>query len=321
MTVFQKHVHGALPLRPGWYAAVSTVCACALWATEGAQNTASEQLFQNALRLLPDVLTEAPGAVSIGALLLLVRPIDQRVTAEADIYFQVTYLVSTSRCSTAAMVLGSAAQMILLAGYHTTVSDPGHESAQDLHTSRLLYIAYILEQDLSLRLGKPPILNQSMITCLPSPHLEDSQGIMCSSEGTTVNYLRERVALARIQNEAWNSLRSPLSSTKSSREYLESTNQLLRELQAWEESMPASIRPPEVPAEPGDPQQMRVAEIHWSYFQTVVAIHSAVFSHPSLFRDPAVRDQAAVAVGECAGAVRGMLALAKRPGREHLLVP
>lgn len=211
--------------------------------------------------------------------------------------------------------------MILLAGYDMTISDPGHKSTQDLQKSRLLYRAYILEQDLSVRLGKPPILNENLIPYLPNERPEDCQGIICLPEGTTVNYLRQRVVLARIQNRAWEALRSPLSSTKSSKEFLESTHQLLEELREWNESLPASIRPPELPAKLGDLQQVQVTDIHWSYFQTVVAIHSAIFSHVSLFSDPAVRDQAAIAVGECAGAVREMLALSKGLDREHLLMP
>lgn len=211
--------------------------------------------------------------------------------------------------------------MILLAGYRTTPSRPGKRSAQDLQKSRLLYRAYILEQDLSLRLRKPPLLNENMIASLPNERPEDRQGIICSSEGTTVNYLRERVILARIQNRAWEALRSPTSSTESSKELLISTNQLLGELEQWNKSLPASIRPPEMPEEPGALQQVQLTDIHWSYFQTVVAIHSAIFSHPSIFSDPAIRDQAAVAVGECAGAVREMLALAKRLDRNHSLLP
>lgn len=211
--------------------------------------------------------------------------------------------------------------MILLAGYRTTPSSLGDRSAQDLQKSRLLYRAYILEQDLSLRLGKPPLLNESMTACLPNERPEDRQGIICLPEGSTVNCLRERVVLARIQNRAWEALRSPISSTRSSTEFLISSNQLLGELEQWIKSLPASIRPPEMPAEPGDLQKMQVTDIHWSYFQTVVAVQSAIFSHPSLFSDPAVREQAGVAVGKCADAVREMLALAKRLDQGHPLVP
>lgn len=211
--------------------------------------------------------------------------------------------------------------MILLAGYRTSLSSPGHRSAQDLQKSRLLYRAYILEQDLSLKLGKPPLLNENIIACLPNERPEDRQGIICSPEGTTVNYLRERVILARIQNRAWEALRSPASSTKSSEELLISTNQLLGELEQWIKSLPASIRPPEMPAGPDTPQHMQLTNIHWSYFQTAVAIRSAIFSHPSLFSDPAIREQAAVAVGGCAGAVREMLALAKRLDQSHPFLP
>lgn len=238
---------------------------------------------------------------------------------EVDVSSQVTYLVSTSRSFTAANVLGSAVQMILLAGHRTTPSSLGDRSAQDLQKSRLLYRAYILEQDLSSRLGKPPLLNESMIACLPNERPEDRQEIICSPEGTTVNYLRERVVLARIQNRAWEALRSPVSSTKSSKEFLISSSQLIGELEQWNKSLPTSIRPPEMPAEPSALQQMQLEDIHWSYFQTVV-IYSAIFSHPSLFSDPAVRDQAGVAVGKCAVAVRETLAMAKRLDQSHPLV-
>lgn len=211
--------------------------------------------------------------------------------------------------------------MILLAGYHTTSSSPGPRSAQDVQKSRLLYCAYVLEQDLSLRSGKPPLLNERMIACLPNERPEDCQTIVCSPEGTTVNYLRERLILARIQNRAWKALRSPMSSTITSKEFLINTSQLLGELEQWNKSLPTSIRPPEMPAEPGTLKHIQLTDINWSYFQTVVVIHSAIFSHPPLFSDPAIRDQAGVAVGECAGAVRKMLALAKRVEQSRSLLP
>lgn len=71
-TVFQQHFHGPQPSGSGGHAAVTMVCACALWMTNDAQNRASEKLFQNALRMLPDILMEVPDSVSIGALLLMV---------------------------------------------------------------------------------------------------------------------------------------------------------------------------------------------------------------------------------------------------------
>lgn len=229
--------------------------------------------------------------------------------------FQATYLTTTSRSSTAAMILGSAVQMMLLAGY-CVISGSGDGSAQDLQKRRLLYRAYVLEQDLSLRLGKPPILNEGMVACLPDDRPGDSQDTISLPDGTTVDYLRERVLLARIQNRAWEALRSPQSSAKSSKEFLRSTHQLLEELERWKGGVPASIRPTEMPAKLGEPQQMLLTDIHWAYLQTVVAIQSAIFSHPPLFSDPAVREQAAVAVGECAGAAREMLAMAKHVEHE-----
>lgn len=209
--------------------------------------------------------------------------------------------------------------MVLMAGYHATLSSAAPTSAQDLQKSRLLYRTYILDQDLSLRLGKPPLLTESLIVCLPDKRLEDCLGVICLPGGTTVNCLREQVAVARIQNRAWEGLRSPSSYTKSSEEFLDTSNRLLEQLRQWKDSLPASIIPPARPTESGNFQQMQITDIHWIYFQTVIAIHSAIFTHPLLFSDPAVRDQSAAAVGQCAGAVRELLALAKRLNYNHPL--
>lgn len=140
---FEHHVQGTQPSRSGCYAAVNMVCACASLTTDAARNilVAPERLFQNALRVLPKILAEAPDTISIGALLLMVRQSNQQSAVAANISFQVAYLVATSRSSTASIILGSATQMILLAGYHITISGPGHKSAQDLQKSRLLYRA------------------------------------------------------------------------------------------------------------------------------------------------------------------------------------
>lgn len=83
--VFQRHFQRAQSPSPGWYATVNMVCACALWITEGAWNTVSEQLFQNAFRVLPGILTEAPDIGSIGTLLLMVWRFDQRDNVEVNI--------------------------------------------------------------------------------------------------------------------------------------------------------------------------------------------------------------------------------------------
>lgn len=217
------------------------------------------------------------------------------------------------------MVLGSVTQMILLAGYHTTLYNPGPKSTQGLHKSRLLYRAYVLDQDLSLRLGKPALLNESLISRTPNEYPEDSQDI--KREGTTINCLREQVFLARIQNKAWEALRSQSPSTKLSKEFLDSASQLLEQLQQWKQRLATSTRRPETLAEFDGLQQMQLTELHLNYYQTVIAVHSAIFSHPSLFSDPAVRDQAAVAVGQCADAVREMLDLAKRIDQNHPMSP
>lgn len=69
---FEHYVQGTQLSRSGCYAAVNMVCACAPLTTEGARNIAPERFLQNALRVLPKILAESPGTISIGALLLMV---------------------------------------------------------------------------------------------------------------------------------------------------------------------------------------------------------------------------------------------------------
>lgn len=234
-------------------------------------------------------------------------------------FFQATYLASTSRSSTAAMILGSAVQMVLLAGYPCDLQFWGQIRA------RIAKEATLIQR---LHFGTRPLFEAWQTTysqrrygyLLARRASGNSQDIIPLPEGTTMNYLRERFHLARIQNRAWDALRSPHSSTESSKEFLERTVQPLEELQRWRDSIPASIGPPGMPTRAGNLQQVQLTDMHWACFQTVVAIQSAIFSHPALFSDSAVRDQAAVAVGECAGAARGMLTLAKRAEHEFFFV-
>lgn len=219
------------------------------------------------------------------------------------------------------MILGSAEQMMLLSGYHERLSPAGSQSLDEVHEGRLLYRGYVLEQDLSLRLGKPSLLTDRLIISLPPELPVDSHGVIMLPEGISINYLREHVVLARIQNQAYDKLRAPTCSERNGLEYLRDTCDLLDQLRRWSEALPPSARPSETPAGLSARQVMHIKTLHYSYYQTIIAIHSAMFAFSPLFAEPAVRARVTTAVAGCAAAARAMLSLPIRLDTSHPFMP
>ncbi|KAL3299741.1 fungal specific transcription factor [Colletotrichum asianum] len=298
--VFQSYVQGQSCPSQGVYAAISMVCACASWTLHGAQNAITERLVENAMRVLPGIMMETPDTLVVGTLLLVA-----------------TYLEFTSRSSAAATLLGSVTQMMLLSGYHVTSSSSGALSTNQLHKSRLLYRAFVLEQSLSLRLVKPPLLTERLVVGLPGENPADNRGVINLPEGRNLNYLRQQVLLAKIQNRVWDDLRSPQPSAKGSQNHLKTTSKLLENLQQRADDLPASIRPPKVAHDLPAHHAMQIASLHRSYFQTIIAIHSAIFCRIPYFSDPAIREITIKVVNECASAARNILCLSVHTDKSH----
>ncbi|KAH9232430.1 hypothetical protein K456DRAFT_1839335, partial [Colletotrichum gloeosporioides 23] len=298
--VFQSYVQGQSCPTQGAYAAISMVCACASWTLHGAQNAITERLVENAMRVLPSIMMEVPDTLAVGTLLLMT-----------------TYLESTSRSSAAATLLESVTQMMLLAGYHVAASSSGAPSTDQIHKSRLLYRAYVMDQRLSLRLFKPPLLTVKLVVGLPDENPVDHYGVINLPEGRSLNYLRQQLLLAKIQARVYDDLRSPLPSAKGSQNHLKATSKLLSELQQWANDLPASVRPPTVAEDLPISHMMQITSLHRSYFQTIIAIHSSIFCHIPYFSDPAIRDITIKVVNECASAARNILSLSMQTKKNH----
>lgn len=209
---------------------------------------------------------------------------------------------------------------MLLAGYHVTSSSSGALSTDQLHKSRLLYRAYVLDQSLSLRLLKPPFLAQKLVFGLPDESPIDHHGVIKLPEGHSLNYLRQQVLLAKIQNRVYDELRSPLPSAGGSQNHLKATSKLLEELQQWTDGLPASVRPPNLAEDLPIRHVTQITSLHRSYYQTIIAIHSAIFCHIPYFSDPAIRERTMKVVNECASAARSILCLSMHTEKSHPLI-
>lgn len=204
------------------------------------------------------------------------------------------------------MVLGVAAQMMFLAGFHK-LSTTLDETA--IHNHRLLLHAYILDQNLSLWLGKPPLLSSNIVPVIPRQEPCDGYGTIYLQDGTSFNCLKEQLLLAKIQSKAYEKLRSPASSSISQELHAEVSHQLLEELILWRQNLPALIKPLLIPKDLDKKHVPWLSTIICTFHQVENSIRSSIFSHISFFDNVAFRNQAPFVVSSCASTTRELVAI------------
>ncbi|WQF88904.1 hypothetical protein CDEST_13918 [Colletotrichum destructivum] len=244
----QSYIYGRPPPGSGWRMALNVILLHALRKRDWASPTGEcDKYLHNAMCLIPSAILQTPNPMAIGALLSL---------------------------------------HILLAGYHHA-NHPALPAADVLHRRRLFWQAYVLDHDLMLRIGKPPLIADDFLLALPDEFPADGYGVFFYPGDVTLNYFRQQVRLSRIQGRICSRLYfkqytpSSSSSSSSSSSWLEAEIAALdAELHEWRESIPAMIRPQPPSSGLVDAdysRMMSLSVLHFVYFQLVVAVHSAAF--------------------------------------------
>ncbi|OAL20184.1 hypothetical protein AYO20_11548 [Fonsecaea nubica] len=152
----------------------------------------------------------------------------------------------------ATMLIAVALRLAHELGLHTRRSTEKHrlDHSQVLERDRVFWIAYILDRDISLRAGQPPVQREADIELeYPSAEPEDGAGTVAITSNTdcTVpfSFLRCRVQLAQIQGEVYDFMVATRAgmgtSVDSARD--EDVAQLNHMLDAWLSSIPPPFRP------------------------------------------------------------------------------
>ncbi|KDN64341.1 putative fungal specific transcription factor domain-containing protein [Colletotrichum sublineola] len=267
----RSYFQGQSPADPGCLMAINAILAHTLHKRNRMRNKEEYQKYiYNALGMVPSIILRPPTPLAIGALLTTI------------LYFNIT-----SEYHVAMSLMGLTVQLLLMAGYHrlgVSTSFPVmiDSDANYLHRRRLFWRAYIIDHDLMLRMGKPPLISDDFLLDLPEEHPADGYGLLYYPGDVTLNILLQQVRLAQIQGHISSALyhRSDMSPTELEAEI----RRLDADLQAWRESIPPMIRADNIEALlDGDYQRMMsLTTLHFTYFQLVVAIHSAAFRLPSL---------------------------------------
>ncbi|KAL0935185.1 fungal specific transcription factor [Colletotrichum truncatum] len=297
---------------PGWRLAINSILAHTMRKRNRMRNKdESEKYIHNALGMIPNVIIRAPTPLTIGAMLSVIL-----------------YYNFISENHIALTLLGLTVQLLLMSGYHRpdpdlAFADPQNLSPADhLHRRRLFWHAYVIDHDLMLRIGKPPLISDDFLLDLPEEHPADGYSMYYYPNNITLNFFLQQVRLAQIQGRISAALYSK--SGVPPTELEAEIRRLDAELQEWRESIPEMIHPERVDALlDGDYHRLVcLTTLHFTYFQLVVAIHSTAF------RLPAFEDQEGVETPDigpslalCVGASRAAISLLNFHQIEHPYTP
>jgi hypothetical protein len=207
------------------------------------------------------------------------------------------------------MILGAAIQLMVLGGYYTPRRRPGQTYGGKLRERRLFWQAFVLDHDLALQVGKPPILGPDFVIDLPDELPEDGAGTIAVDSGTTLNILQEQVRLARIKSKVYSLLYAKDASQRSDCEDVKIIADLDSELYAWKARIPEIIKPGKVEQDNKDPGLIFLTILHYTYYQLMIVVHSFIFQSWSLVDSDENFERILSSVTLCVGAARATISL------------
>ncbi|WYZ41778.1 hypothetical protein EsH8_V_000673 [Colletotrichum jinshuiense] len=299
----QAYIYGRSPQGSGWKMALNVILLHSLRKRDWVNQTGEyEKYLHNALSLIPSAIMQTPSPLTIGALLSLTF-----------------YFVFTAENHIAVSILAVATQLILLSGYHHG-DHPSLPGPEILHRRRLFWQAYVLDHDLMLRIGKPPLIADDLLLDLPEEHPADGYGVFFYPGDVALNYFRQQLVLSRIQGRICARLYfGGPATTKMTDPALEAEIAALdAELQEWRAGIPEMIRPAAAAPPTGlvdadYSRMMSLSGLHFVYFQLVVAVHSAAFR----LQDRDAESLRGPSVAVCVNAARGAISLLNYHQLQH----
>lgn len=151
---------------------------------------------------------------------------------------------------------------------------------EGLHRSRLFWITYILDKEISLKHQTPSHqLDTDVDLPLPPTSPVDGVGDVYTADGRNrVNYFRLRVELAHIQGRAYDLLYSTRSTKISLHERQACVVRLSQQLEKWRLGIPVEMQLGSVVETVERMAVVPMTMLHCSYFSCLVLVHG-IWSH------------------------------------------
>ncbi|KAF2758056.1 hypothetical protein EJ05DRAFT_500573 [Pseudovirgaria hyperparasitica] len=146
---------------------------------------------------------------------------------------------------------------------------------------RVFWIAYMLDRDICLRSGRPPIQDDDdMNVELPSEDPPDNIGNIPLADGKgKVNLFRLMCTFAVIESKVYRGLYSCKAAKQSDGELLNTIGELDRELEDWKDGIPMDFRPEHEIKAAHTPLVLHVVVLHFSYYNCLTTIHRMSVHH------------------------------------------
>ncbi|KAJ9252260.1 transcriptional regulator family: Fungal Specific TF [Paecilomyces variotii] len=166
-------------------------------------------------------------------------------------------------------------------GLHKRGSGFGLNPVEVEQRKRVFWIAYLLDKDICLRSGRPPVQDDDdMNVELPSEDPPDNIGNIPLSDGKgKFNLFRAMCTFATIESKVYKRLYSTRAAKQSDGELLNTIGELDRELEEWKESIPLDFRPEYEIKASHTPLILHLVVLHFSYYNCLTTIHRMSVHH------------------------------------------
>ncbi|KAF2211512.1 hypothetical protein CERZMDRAFT_43217 [Cercospora zeae-maydis SCOH1-5] len=165
-------------------------------------------------------------------------------------------------------------------GLHKRGSGFNLNGVENEQRTRVFWIAYLLDKDLCLRSGRPPVQDDDdMNVDLPSEKPPDNIGNVPLKDGTTMNLFRLMCQFAQIQSRVYKQLYSVKASRQSDGELLNTIGELDAALEEWKDGIPIDFRPEHEIKATHTPLILHIVVLHFAYYNCLTTIHRMSVHH------------------------------------------
>ncbi|KAK2767420.1 hypothetical protein FQN54_003576 [Arachnomyces sp. PD_36] len=178
-------------------------------------------------------------------------------------------------------LVASAIRLSHSIGLHKRGSGFGLNAVEVEQRKRVFWIAYLLDKDICLRSGRPPVQDDDdMNVELPSEDPPDNVGNIPLADGKgKVNLFRLMCTFATIESKVYKQLYSTKASRQSDGELLNTIGELDRELEEWKDGIPLDFRPEYEIKASHTPLILHIVVLHFAYYNCLTTIHRMSVHH------------------------------------------
>lgn len=247
--------------RPSWWACLNAVVALSI--SRRIANGSFREMsmivwafFKNAYAVFPDIVRQADDLLATQALLTMAM------------------LMKTSAdYRTTARLLSNVCSIIHTIGLHTRIRRNIHSVTEEVTHSRVLWIAFILQTEMSICGIPSPLDGESIDIDLPTESSPDSCGLVAlEEEHRSANIFRLRAELANIQSRVQKKLYSMKSLKRTGSQLVGSIQDLQGELHDWRSRVHFEVRPEFDHTLTSSMRDVPIVNLHLLYFNCVSMI-------------------------------------------------